>query len=280
MFKITIFVMLFSLSLWGGLLDFQTLEKAEKSYKAGDYNTSAVAYESLEKQNDALHYNLGNAYYKEKHYDEAIKEFQQVNQEDLKAKALHNLGNAYAQTQKVKEAIKAYEEALKIGDDEDTKFNLELLKKEQEKQEKQKKQDQDKQDQENKDQDKKDQEKSDQEKSDQEKSDKDQKSQESDENKKSDEDQESKEDQQKKSDQEQKEKEKEEKEADEADKASQKEEEKQVEEQPMQEGEAKQAPISDMQERKYEQMLDKRGIKTLMVPIKTEGGSDEEKSAW
>ena len=270
MFKAVLLLTFLIHSLWGGLLDFQTLEQAQKSYNAGDFNASAQSYESLEKSSDALHYNLGNAYYKEKRYEDAIKEFTQVNEESLKAKALHNLGNAYAQTQKTKEAIKAYKEALKLGDDEDTKFNLELLKKEQEKKENQKKQDQDKEDQENKDKEKSDQEKSDEEKK------KDKESQTGDEDEKSDEEQKSQESQEK-SDQEKKEQKQ--KEAEEAKEASEKEDEKQVEEQPMQAGE-QQAPISDMQERKYEQMLDKRGIKTLMVPIKTEGGSDEENSAW
>ena len=37
----------------------------------------------------------------------------------------------------------------------------------------------------------------------------------------------------------------------------------------------------DMQERKYEKMLDKRGIRTLMVPLKTEqGGQDNETTDW
>ena len=48
----------------------------------------------------------------------------------------------------------------------------------------------------------------------------------------------------------------------------------------MQQNEPQEKPISDMQQRKYEKMLDKRGIRTLMVPLKTEGAKDEETTAW
>ena len=40
-------------------------------------------------------------------------------------------------------------------------------------------------------------------------------------------------------------------------------------------------PISDMEERKYNQMLERRGIKTLMIPLSGKGEAHEnETTPW
>ena len=282
MFKTITLTFLLSTTLFGGLLDFQKLEHAKSSYEEGKYSESVQQYNAVDDKSDALHYNVGNAYYKDKKYDKAIAEFKQVQTPELKPKALHNMGNAYAQSKKVDEAIKAYEEALKLSDDEDTQFNLDLLKKEKKKQQKQDKKDQndqDKKDQQN--QDKKDQKKKDQQnqdKKDQKQNDKKSKDQQKNDQKSQDQkDQKSKENQENK--QKEKSKEQEAKEKKEREEKA-KEEKKKKEEAEAAQGEPKALPISDMQERKYEKMLDKRGIKTLMVPLKTQGGHDDETTAW
>jgi len=266
MFKIILLSLLTGTTLFGGLLDFRTLEKAKEAYVNEQYGEAAALYESIEDKNDDLRYNLGDAYYKEKKYDEALKQYEQVQKSALRAKALHNMGNAYANTQKTDEAIAAYEEALQLGDDEDTRFNLELLKKQKEEQEKQD------QSQEDKDQDKEDQEKKDDQQNSEDEQKKDQNSDEESEQEKDDKQSDSKSEQEKK---EQEEKEKQAKEDEES-----KKDESEKEQSEMKQGEAKEEPISEMQERKYEQMLDKRGIKTLMVPLKTEGDPHEETTAW
>ena len=279
MFKRKILFLTLPLFLYGGLLDFQVLDKAKTSYDEEKYDESAKLYSTLETKDDAVHYNLGNAYYKEKAYDKAIAEFKQVNTPELKAKALHNLGNAYAQSKKVDEAIASYEEALKLNEDEDTKFNLELLKKQ--KQEQEKKKDQNKKDDQNKDDQKKDQQdkdQKDQKKNDQQKKDDQKKSK----DQKKGDDQKDKNDQQKSKDQKSDEEKKKEDQEKEKKAQEKKDKEKKEKEEKMnaEEAKAQEQPISDMQERKYEKMLDKRGIKTLMVPLKTEGGRDEETTAW
>lgn len=269
MFRTVLLSLATATALFGGLLDFRTLEKAKEAYGSEEYSESAALYESIDDQNDELRYNLGDAYYKEKKYDEALKQYEQVQKSELRAKALHNMGNAYANMQKSDEAIAAYEEALKLGEDEDTRFNLELLKKHKEEQ---KKQEQKEKDQKN------DQEKEDQKKEDEQKSKDDKQSDsKSEQEKKDGEKGDSKEDQEKKEQQEKEQKEKEQQAKADEEKKEDKSEEEQGE---MKQGEAKEEPISDMQERKYEKMLDKRGIKTLMVPLKTEGAPHEETTAW
>jgi len=74
-------------------------------------------------------FNLGDAYYKQQRYDEAMKSFQSAfvnaRSDEEKAKIYHNIGNSLLKAQKIKESIGAYKEALKLNpNDQETKYNL------------------------------------------------------------------------------------------------------------------------------------------------------------
>lgn len=129
-----------------GLMDFKTIEAANKAYEKEEYQKSAVLLEGLEKRSSELEYDKANAYYKTKQYDKALESYNKA-QGVNEAYRKHNIGNSYFQQQKYDEAIKAYEEALKVKDDPQTHANLELAKKrkkeqQQSKQEQQKKEEQ------------------------------------------------------------------------------------------------------------------------------------------
>lgn len=154
-------------------------------YKEGKYTDSEVNFKKgIEKaeENFAANFNLGDAYYKQQRYEEAMKSFnsalQLAESDNQKAKVHHNMGNSLLKAEKIQEAVDEYKKALKLNpDDEDTKYNLSyalnLLKnKDQQKQQNKNDQNKDKnkdqnkdqnqnQDQ-NKDQDKKDQQNKDQ----------------------------------------------------------------------------------------------------------------------
>lgn len=98
----------------------QKFADAEVNFKKG----AEKSPESFEAK-----FNLGDAYYKQQRYDEAIKSFQSAlvnarNDED-RAKIFHNVGNSLLKSQKIKESIGAYKEALKLNpNDKETKYNL------------------------------------------------------------------------------------------------------------------------------------------------------------
>jgi tetratricopeptide (TPR) repeat protein len=127
-------------------------------------------------------FNLGDALYKQKKYDEALKQFQTlaVNEKDPEklGHLFHNMGNTLLESKKIDESIEAYKQSLRFNpNSQETKYNLEYARQMKKKQEEeQKKQDQNK-DQDQKDQDKKDQDKKDQDKKDQDKKDQDKKDQ-------------------------------------------------------------------------------------------------------
>jgi tetratricopeptide (TPR) repeat protein len=64
-------------------------------------------------------FNLGDAVYEQKRYDDAQKQFQlsaKTNPDpSVKAKAYHNLGNTFLQQKKWEDAIGAYKNSLKLN---------------------------------------------------------------------------------------------------------------------------------------------------------------------
>lgn len=111
----------------------------------------------IEKDSSAVipYFNLGDAYYKQKKYDEAMKAYQNVlsktKDKELKGKAFYNIGNSLLDDNKLKESIEAYKNSLKMNPkDDEAKYNLSYALKKLRDEENQKKQDK-KDDQQNKD---------------------------------------------------------------------------------------------------------------------------------
>ena len=296
--------MLASAVLQAGIMDFQTLTEAKRAYEAGNFKHAAELFGNIKHKNAQALYDYGNALYKQKKYAEASGVFTSVTDPALKQRALHNLGNSLAMQGKTEEAIHAYEEALKLGEDEATRYNLNLLK-QQKQDQKDTQNQQNKDDQKNKDDRKNDQQ--DQQNGDQNRSGQNQSTQNSDGSASSDnaqnEPQNNDENAQNSSASQNDGRE------DPAQTAlksagssssaqAQAPQEAQgsshggdaaaakqaPEAQQPQEDQAQAAmaePISDMEERKYNQMLDKRGIKTLMIPLSGKGEShDDETTPW
>jgi tetratricopeptide (TPR) repeat protein len=127
---------------------------ANKLYKQGKYEPALAEYrKSLENNNDPIvSYNLGNAYFKTKSYDEAAKTYERllsVNKDrQLRQKTFYNQGVAFSKQNKLEESIEAYKNAVLLDPaDEDARVNLQKalmeLKKKQPQQQ-QKKEDQNK----------------------------------------------------------------------------------------------------------------------------------------
>ena len=118
-----------------GMFDFVDIYKAKKSYENKEYKKAEEGFSKV-----GASYNEANAFYKQKKYKEALSKYENI--EGLSAedeyKRLHNIGNSYANLNKTDEAIKSYEKALKLQDDEDTKANLEYMKKKKKKEQEQK----------------------------------------------------------------------------------------------------------------------------------------------
>ncbi|NOU59191.1 tetratricopeptide repeat protein [Marinifilum caeruleilacunae] len=168
------------------------IRSGNELFEGEKFENSEVEYrKALDKKVNSYEagFNLGDALYKQKKYEEALKQFQTlaVNEKDPEklGHLFHNMGNTLLESKKIDESIEAYKQSLRYNpNSQETKYNLEyarqMKKKQEEEQKKQdqnKDQNQDQKDQDKKDQDKKDQDKKDQDKKDQDKKDQDKKNQ-------------------------------------------------------------------------------------------------------
>lgn len=132
-------ILLIAVYSYGGILDFNYLNNAKTAYKKGDFKSASENYSKV--NSDEAKYDLANSFYKQKKYQKALDIYKSISNKDLEFKKLYNMGNAQAHLGKIDDAIKSYKSALKLKDDKDAKFNLDLLKKQKKKDEKKKKQD-------------------------------------------------------------------------------------------------------------------------------------------
>jgi len=108
------------------------VRSGNKSYKNGHFKEAEIDYrKALTKapNSQKATYNLGNALYKQKNYDEASAQYlklaQSEGKEASKENVYYNLGNSLLENKKYKESIDAYKMALRQNPkDEDTRYNL------------------------------------------------------------------------------------------------------------------------------------------------------------
>ena len=153
--------------------DRQLVRQGNKQFRQGNNADAEVSYrKAVEKnqRNSQANYNLGNALMMQRKDSLAITQYEKAAKLETnplrRAQAYHNMGVICQQHQMFGEAIEAYKEALRNNPaDDETRYNLELCKRQQ-------KQDQNQQNKDNKDnkdqnKDKQDQQKQDQEKDEQ-----------------------------------------------------------------------------------------------------------------
>ena len=164
------------------------VRQGNKQFRVGNYAEAEVSYrKAVEKnpRNAQAIFNLGNALLGQRKDSAAVSQFEQAAKLETnpirKSQAYHNIGVICQGQKQFAQAIEAYKESLRNNPaDDETRYNLELCKRQQQQQQNQDQQNQqnkddkdqknkDKKDQQKQDQDKKDQQKQDQQKQDQQK---------------------------------------------------------------------------------------------------------------
>jgi Ca-activated chloride channel family protein len=236
--------------LCGNIIDDINIYQANQLLDKKEYQKAYDTLDNISNKSDKIYYNMANTLYKQGKYKEAIKNYDKVKQTSLNYKKLHNLGNSYAKLKDYDKAIKSYEEALRVKNDKDTKYNLNLIKKKQQ-QDKEQKNKKDK-----KQKDKKDKNQNQKKDGDNKKS-KDKKSKKKEENGEKKKDIKEKKDNISKNHQENKKKKIEDVKKDENNTTTQE--------------TLKNTDLSHLEEKKYQKLLNNRELNTLLIPLKTKG---------
>lgn len=111
-----------------------------ENYNEGNFSDAEVNFKKgVEKTPESFvaKFNLGDAYFKQERFDEAIKSYNSAMvfaKDDLDTARVHyNIGNSLLKAQKINESIEEYKKSLKLNPgDQEAKYNLsyalELLK--------------------------------------------------------------------------------------------------------------------------------------------------------
>ncbi len=118
------------------------LRGGNELYKKGEYTDAGVSYKKALEKNSTYRkasYNLGNALYQQKNYKEAIPQYEltaEVSEDKYtKAEAFHNLGNSMMEQKQYQQAVDAFKNSLRNNpNDDETRYNLAIAKKELKKQ--------------------------------------------------------------------------------------------------------------------------------------------------
>jgi Ca-activated chloride channel homolog len=145
------------------------IHQGNELYKQQKYSEAEASYrKSVEKSKESVqgNFNLGDALFKQKKFDNAAQKFTDIasssDNKGVKAQAYHNLGNSLLESKKLEESIEAYKKSLMNNPkDDETRYNLayamEKLKQQQQEDKDNKDKNKDKKDQNKDSKDKKDQ---------------------------------------------------------------------------------------------------------------------------
>jgi len=129
---------LLALTVCGGWNPFlkqnADVKEGNEAYADGKFDPALGSYDAaLKTTRDSVeaHFNRGDALYKQGKFDDAAREYVRAasgGDKGFKSRTLHNLGNTFAKGGKTQEAIDAYIKSLMLDPkNQDTKYNLELL---------------------------------------------------------------------------------------------------------------------------------------------------------
>ena len=146
------FYSLFSVAHSWAQTENKFIREGNNFYKKNNFTDAEKSYaKSIEKNKESIdaQFNLGDALYKQKKYEDASNLFESLTKKAKDktqlAQSYHNLGNSLLQNKKYEDCIKAYQNSLKINPkDEDTRYNLAYAKKKLEQQNQQNKDDKNK----------------------------------------------------------------------------------------------------------------------------------------
>lgn len=108
------------------------IRHGNSEFKNGNFSEAEVNYrKSLDKEySPKAQFNLGDALYEQKNYEDAQKNFSEVAErnvsKEIESDAYYNLGNTYMAQEKYAEAFDSYKKSLKSNPkNDDARYNLE-----------------------------------------------------------------------------------------------------------------------------------------------------------
>lgn len=124
-----------NVTAWAQGAGRRQIAEGNKHYAENKFDEANDKYRDAEVANPEspiVHFDIGDALYKKRKYEEALQAYQKTLQKSddpqLQAQAYYNSGNTYFRLNKWQESLQSYQEALKLNpNDQDAKYNLEYV---------------------------------------------------------------------------------------------------------------------------------------------------------
>ena len=119
----------FGLQAEASMLDNYHLHSAYKSYKGSDLNETRSQLKQIKVRSLQSQILLANSYYKQRAFKKAIQTYKSIRSTspNIKQQLYYNIANAYAMLESYDKAKIYYTKTLQLGDDEDARYNLQLV---------------------------------------------------------------------------------------------------------------------------------------------------------
>lgn len=117
-------------SVRASMFDFYYIDNANQQFEAKAYNSAAKNFSRV-RPSPKSYYNIGVANYKAHKYKDAMHYFGMIQTKNsvLKQKLFYNMGNCAVRLERYDRAMLYYRQALTLGEDEDARYNLQLMQK-------------------------------------------------------------------------------------------------------------------------------------------------------
>ena len=115
------------ISMEASIIDGLYLMRAKYYISHHRYNRAIEEYLKIKDIDDEIKINIAYCLYRESRYSQAFEILQSITEPKLNSIRYYNMGNIAVKEGRLAEALKLYRGALKFGDDEDTKRNIEIV---------------------------------------------------------------------------------------------------------------------------------------------------------
>lgn len=112
--KVVILMFIFYACSYANFLDPLYIYQAQKQYDKHKLIRAFDIYSKIDNKTDNIYYNMANILYRQKKYTQAIEYYKKINSQKLMARKLSNIANCYIGLNQIKRAISFYEESLKF----------------------------------------------------------------------------------------------------------------------------------------------------------------------
>lgn len=115
--------------IYGDILKPFYLYKAQQDSTSKQYTAALQNYQKISDKDDKIYYNMGNIFYWQGSFYEALQSYKKIVSLKMRAKKYYNIANCYVKLGELNKALFYYTKSIQLQKDQDTFYNLHMVQK-------------------------------------------------------------------------------------------------------------------------------------------------------